>query len=283
MTEMPSSAPSFAISDLVTVGTPPGYVRVPLDELAVRIIATKPSVAAESRGGHTMRVERRRLGGLGPSYGKRELTVTLIVPEEALCPVSPRRRRSVLEHQEPALALHAGPRGVLAKGAEESLKAPSRHGRTRCPPPRAVGAARSCGPGSRPCSASMLPVASPSRAPELTERRDGRPAPTGPCEQPAARSWSTRSNSATRSPRSSQCAAADADTHGTPWLAAAGALVLVSILPKVSAGVAQGIAVALWRYGRMNDGSPCGCSRTGSRQVPGRRPGELSSHPEANR
>ena len=68
----------------VTFGTPPGYVRVPLDELAARIDRDEAVRWAESHGGHTDRVERRRLGGLGPGYGKREVTVTLIVPEEAL-------------------------------------------------------------------------------------------------------------------------------------------------------------------------------------------------------
>jgi hypothetical protein len=69
----------------VASGTPPGFVRVSLDELAARQIDRDEAVRwAESHGGHTDRVERRRHGGLGPSYGKREVTVTLILPEEAL-------------------------------------------------------------------------------------------------------------------------------------------------------------------------------------------------------
>ena len=76
-----------ALRDLgrVTFGTPPGFVRVSLDELVARQIDRDEAIRwAESHGGHTDRGERRRLGGLGPSYGQREVTVTLIVPEEAL-------------------------------------------------------------------------------------------------------------------------------------------------------------------------------------------------------
>lgn len=76
-----------ALRDLgrVTSGTPPGYLRVSLDEVAARQIDRDEAVRwAESNGGHIDRVERRRLGGIGPSYGKREVTATLIVPEEAL-------------------------------------------------------------------------------------------------------------------------------------------------------------------------------------------------------
>lgn len=69
----------------VTSGSPPGYVRVSLDELEARQIDRDEAVRwAERHGGHIDRVEGRRLGGLGPSYGKREVTVTLILPEEAL-------------------------------------------------------------------------------------------------------------------------------------------------------------------------------------------------------
>jgi hypothetical protein len=76
-----------ALRDLgrVASGTPPGFVRVSLDELVARQIDRDDAIHwAESHGGHIDRVERRRLGGLGPSYGNREVRVTLIVPEEAL-------------------------------------------------------------------------------------------------------------------------------------------------------------------------------------------------------
>jgi hypothetical protein len=64
---------------------PTGFVRVSLDELVARQIDRDEAIRwAESHGGHIDRVERRRLGGLDPSYGKREVTVTLIVPEEAM-------------------------------------------------------------------------------------------------------------------------------------------------------------------------------------------------------
>ena len=67
-----------------TFGTPPGCLRVRLDDLAARGVDPDEAIRwVKAHGGDVDRHEHRR-EGRDPSYGKLDVFVTLIVPEAVL-------------------------------------------------------------------------------------------------------------------------------------------------------------------------------------------------------
>jgi hypothetical protein len=68
----------------VTFGTPSGYLNVTREALAERDIEFEEAARwVEDHGGYVDRTEYRRQG-LGPNYGKLDVHVRLILPEDAL-------------------------------------------------------------------------------------------------------------------------------------------------------------------------------------------------------